>query len=181
MDNNFTETIKHYEDKINHYEDKINHYEDKINHYEDTIKHYENENKKLQLSIINSKTAKDGYEEEERVCDDLNNNLELRNIITPILDYPYDKCSILKGSNKSDIMSANKIITAQIKKYKEGQFQQLDRQWVDNLIKFIPELDCVKDILKNICEYPLLPNGTHVDKDKSITKLCDTNYSNKSF
>ena len=30
-----------------------------------------------------------------------------------------------------------------------------------------------------MCEYPLLPNGTHVDKGASITKLCPTNYSNQ--
>ena len=56
--------------------------------------------------------------------------------------------------------------------------------WVDEviikdtcLIKNIPELDEVSQILKDLLEYPLLPNGTHVDKSKNIKKLCNANYS----
>ena len=48
--------------------------------------------------------------------------------------------------------------------------------WVDEfiikdtcLIKNIPELEEVSQILKDLFEYPLLPNGTHVDKSKNIS------------
>lgn len=67
----------------------------------------------------------------------------------------------------------------QVKKYKNGQFQQLDRHWITNLIENIPELNDGLQILKDLCEYPLLPNGTHVDKTIPLKKLCLSNYSQK--
>ena len=56
----------------------------------------------------------------------------------------------------------------QVKKYKKGQFQQLDRHWMSNIIENIPELNEASEILKNLFEFPLLPNGTHVDKSKKL-------------
>lgn len=135
------------------------------------------EHKKIRISQPNSLTAKNGYKEEDLVCHDLNHNHELQNRINQITGNIFDTCSRLPGSNKTDILSANTILSVQVKKFKHGQFQQLDRHWVDNLIEFIPELNSIKGLLKNMCEYPLLPNGTHVDKGASITKLCPTNYS----
>jgi len=35
--------------------------------------------------------------------------------------------------------------------------------------------------LKNLCEYPLLENKTHIDKSKSIKKICIDNYSKKEL
>ena len=137
------------------------------------------EHKKLRISELNSHTAKNGYKEEDLVCHDLNHNPELQNRINQIIGNSFDTCSRLPGSNKTDILSANTTLSAQVKKFKHGQFQQLDRHWVDNLIEFIPELDSIKRLLKNMCEYPLLPNGTHVDKSASITKLCPKNYSSQ--
>ena len=137
------------------------------------------EHKKLKLSQINSNTAKNGYKEEDLVCNDLNHNLELHNRINQITGNTYDTCSRLSACNKTDILSANSILSVQVKKYKQGQFQQLDRHWVDNLIEFIPELESIKGLLKDMCEYQLLPNGTHVDKGAPITKLCPTNYSDQ--
>lgn len=137
------------------------------------------EHKKLRLSELNSHTAKNGYKEEDLVCHDLNHNHQLQNRINQIIGNSFDTCSRLPGSNKTDILSANTTLSAQVKKFKHGQFQQLDRHWVDNLIEFIPELDSIKRLLKNMCEYPLLPNGTHVDKSASITKLCPKKYSSQ--
>jgi hypothetical protein len=135
------------------------------------------EKTKNNLSYINSQTAKNGYKEEELVCKDLNNE-HIRKELIAILGNDYDECECnsIKGK-KSDILSKNKIIKGQVKKYKKGQFQQFDRHWINNIVKYIPELKDVSQILKDLFEYPLLPNGTHVDKSKPIKKLCNSNYS----
>jgi hypothetical protein len=133
-------------------------------------------NKVKTLSYTNSQAAKNGYKEEELVSKDLNNKT-IKDTFMPILGNNYNKFSRIPGKHKCDIQSDNKILKAQIKKYKQGQFQQLDRHWTSNLIKNIPELDKVSQILKDLFEYPLLPNGTHVDKTKNIKKLCNSNYS----
>jgi hypothetical protein len=135
------------------------------------------EKTKNNLSYINSQTAKNGYKEEELVCKDLNNE-HIRKELIAILGNDYDECECnsIKGK-KSDILSKNKIIKGQVKKYKKGQFQQFDRHWINNIVKYIPELKDTSQILKDLFEYPLLPNGTHVDKSKPIKKLCNSNYS----
>ena len=68
-----------------------------------------------------------------------------------------------------------------MKKYKEGQFQQLDRHWIDDLIKNIPELNNASQILRELCEYPLLSGGTHIDKSMPLKKLCVSNYSQETL
>jgi hypothetical protein len=135
------------------------------------------EKTKNNLSYINSQTAKNGYKEEELICKDLNNE-HIRKELIPILGNDYDECECnsIKGK-KSDILSKNKIIKGQVKKYKKGRFQQFDRHWINNIVKYIPELKDTSQILKDLFEYPLLPNGTHVDKSKPIKKLCNSNYS----
>lgn len=130
------------------------------------------DNKVKLLSYTNSQTAKNGYKEEELVCKDLNIKL-IKETFTPILGNNYNECNRITGNHKCD----NKILRGQVKKYKKGQFQQLDRHWISCLIKNIPELNEVSKILKDLFEYPLLPNGTHVDKSKNIKKLCNSNYS----
>lgn len=140
------------------------------------VKSKKKENKKKSLSSINSQTAKNGYKEEELVCKDLNIKL-IKEEFRPMLGNNYNKCNRIKGNHKCDIQSDNKILRGQVKKYKKGQFQQLDRHWTSSLIKNIPELNEASQILKNLFEYPLLPNGTHVDKSKNIKNLCNSNYS----
>lgn len=134
------------------------------------------EQKKNKLSVINSNTAKNGYTEEELVCVDLNTNVEIQQFCQKLIPLEYDTCIRFKGNSKIDISSENKELTAQVKKYKNGQFQQLDRHWVDNLIKHIPGLEKIQFMMKGLCEYKLLENGTHVDKTVSIKKLCHSNY-----
>ena len=128
------------------------------------------------LSYTNSQTAKNGYKEEELICNDLNNEIIKKSFIT-MLGNNYNECKRIIGNHKCDIQSENKILSGQVKKYKKGQFQQLDRHWTSNLIENIPELGKYSQILKDLFEYPLLPNGTHVDKSKNIKKLCNSNYS----
>lgn len=135
------------------------------------------------LSLINSQTAKNGYKEENLVCSNLNNNKELRDFlyINKMLSKPFDYCSKIKGNHKIDISSQNKILKAQIKKYKESAFQQLDRHKVNDLINYIPELNNIKDMLKKLCEIPLQKNKTHVNKKKGRVLLSTENYSNKEL
>jgi len=133
-------------------------------------------NKDNNLSYINSQTAKNGYKEEELVCKDLNIP-SIKEAFAPMLGDNYNECNRITGNNKCDIQSDNKILRGQVKKYKKGQFQQLDRHWISSICKNIPELNEASQILKDLFEYPLLPNGTHVDKSKNIKKLCNSNYS----
>jgi hypothetical protein len=128
------------------------------------------------LSYINSQTAKNGYNEEEQVCKYLNSK-QTKEVFKSMLGNEYNECIRTRGIYKCDIQSKNKILKGQVKKYKRGQFQQLDRHWTSNLIENIPELNEVSKIIKDLVEYPLLPNGTHVDKSKNIKKLCTSNYS----
>jgi len=128
------------------------------------------------LSYTNSQTAKNGYKEEELVCKDLNSE-PIKEAFKPMLGNNYNECNRITGNYKCDIQSDNKILRGQVKKYKKGQFQQLDRHWTSDLIENIPKLDEASQILKDLFEYPLLPNGTHVDKSKNIKKLCNSNYS----
>lgn len=128
------------------------------------------------LSFTNSQAAKNGYKEEELVCKDLNNEL-IKKAFISMLGINYNKCNRIMGNHKCDIQSDNKILNGQVKKYKKGQFQQLDRHWTSNFIENIPELDEYSKILKDLFEYPLLPKGTQIDKSKNIKKLCNSNYS----
>ena len=132
--------------------------------------------KAKKLSTINSQTAKNGYLEEELVCKDFNNNI-IKAVFNPTLGNDYNNFNRIKGNHKCDIQSDNKIITGQVKKYKQGQFQQLDRHWISDFIKTIPKLNDASQILKDLFEYPLLSNKTHIDKTKSIKKLSNINYS----
>ena len=109
------------------------------------------------------------------VCNDLNTSLIKEAFIT-MLGSNYNECNRITGNHKCDIQSDNKILRGQVKKYKKGQFQQLDRHWISCLIKNIPELNEVSQILKDLLEYLLLPNETHVDKSKNIKKLCNSIY-----
>ena len=136
--------------------------------------------KKILLSNTNSKTAINGYKEENLVCDDLKNEL-IKERFLPILGNDYNECCRISGNHKCDIQSKNKLLNARVKKYKHKQFQQLDRHWVSDLIKNIPELNDVSQILKDLCEYPLLSDGLYIDKNKSIKKLCHNNYTHETL
>ena len=131
------------------------------------------------LSYTNSQAAINGYKEEELVCIDLNNE-SIKQTFLPMLGN-YNECNRIAGNHKCDIQSDNKKLRGQVKKYKKGQFQQLDRHWTSSLIKNIPELNEASQIIKDLFEYPLLPNETHVDKSKNIKKLCTSNYSQETL
>lgn len=141
---------------------------------------YINGIKKKILSFTNSETAKNGYKEEELVCIDLMNET-IKTKFSSMLGDDYDDCSRITGNHKCDIQSKNNILRGQVKKYKKGQFQQLDRHWTDDLIRHIPGLNDASLMLNDLCELPLLSNGTHVDKTIPVKKLGLSNYSQEKL
>ena len=132
----------------------------------------------VKTTLSGSEIAKSGFAEEELVCKDLNTSL-IKEAFKPMLGNNYNECNRITGNHKCDFQSDDENLRGQVKKYKKGQFQQLDRHWISCLIQNIPELNEVSQILKDLFEYPLLPNGTHVDKSKNRKKLCNSNYSQK--
>lgn len=94
-----------------------------------------NDNDKIKkINKVKSETAKNGYKEEDNVCNDLNNNVEIKQLFENFIKKKYDgnKCKI-------DI-SNDEYIFIQVKKYKKNQFGQLDRHWISDIIKQIPDL-----------------------------------------
>jgi hypothetical protein len=135
--------------------------------------------KRALLSYINSDTAIAGRKEETLVCDDMKNPLIQQQFHDMLGD---DSCNdnwiTLDNNCKSDIRTEITKLHCQVKKFKPNQFQQLDRHWITDVIKSIPELHSTLPIFRDILERPLLPNTTHVDKTQSLKKLCTENYSN---
>ena len=132
------------------------------------------------LFFTNSETAKNGFKEETLVCNDLNKET-IKTHFASMLGVEYDECIKINGNHKCDIQSKNKILNAQVKKYKLNQFQQLDRHWIDDIVKNISGLEDITQMLKKLCEYELLSNQTHIDKSNPLIKLCETNYSSESL
>ena len=158
-----------------HSKDKI------INNLCQRIKELESNNRELKLSIINSNTARNGYKEEDRVCEDFNINDKIKENFSSILPNDYDICRKIAGTGKVDIMSDDKKIKAQVKKYKSGQFQQIDRHWLDDIIDVIPNLKDIEDMLKKWCEIPLKSNGTHINKSAKRILLSEQNYNRREL
>ena len=89
----------------------------------------------LSQKRINASTAKRGYNEEHWLAN--------------YLEHGFYVSSDKKG--KVDV--TNGVVNIQVKKSKPGQFQQVARGTVDNLVLKIPELDQVSDKLKERCLY----------------------------
>lgn len=136
-------------------------------------------NNKDELSLTNSNTAKNGFKEEENMIKDLNNNEELHIAFETFINKKITKTFAKYADNHSKI-DINNIdnICIQVKKYKKGQFGQVDRHWIDEIINKIPLMKNIEKYLKNLCEYPLKECGKIIDKSKSIKKLNNTNYTN---
>lgn len=120
----------------------------------DTCERLTKENKKLNLSITNSKTAKNGYKEEQLVCDDLNNNRELRSLARDLLPPDFDTCNKLKGNSKIDIQSEDGRFTAQVKKFKVKQFQQAARTKRTKFCEYIPVLKAFEPVFAGWLDHP---------------------------
>jgi len=173
----FVETLKtkylYEKEKREYIEKKLNTTEKELEKLKEKFEVVKTELQQIKISQINSITAKMGYMEEDMICKDLNENKDLQSLLS-VEYYTYIR---INGCHKIDIKSENDIIKAQVKKYKQNQFQQLDRHWVEDIIQNIPELKSIEHILKALCEYPLLPNGIYIDKSRSIIRICSSNYS----
>lgn len=89
----------------------------------------------LSRPSVNLNTAKGGYNEERWVANFLQDNV------------------YVNQDRKSKVDIKNGEWNFQVKKSKKGQFQQVSRGTVDNLINDLPELEPIKDLLKERCEY----------------------------
>ena len=89
----------------------------------------------LSRPSVNLNTAKGGYNEERWVANFLQDNV------------------YVNQDRKSKVDIKNNKWNFQVKKSKKGQFQQVSRGTVDNLISDLPELESIKDLLKERCEY----------------------------
>lgn len=132
-------------------------------------------NRKQKVQITNSQTAKNGYKEERFVCEFLNSKEVPEKYRGEETHIP------VPGVYKSDIQSSDGKFKAQVKKYKQRQFQQVDRHWVKDYISNIPEWEKNGDILKNLCEIPLSADGKHVDKSQRRKILSTKNYSEQEL
>ncbi len=83
---------------------------------------------------VNLNTAKGGYNEERWVANFLQDNV------------------YVNQDRKSKVDIKNGEWNFQVKKSKKGQFQQVSRGTVDNLVNDLPELEPIKDLLKERCE-----------------------------
>lgn len=89
----------------------------------------------LSRPSVNLNTAKGGYNEERWVANFLQDNV------------------YVNQDRKSKVDIKNGEWNFQVKKSKKGQFQQVSRGTVDNFINDLPELEPIKDLLKERCEY----------------------------
>lgn len=88
----------------------------------------------LSQKRINASTAKRGYTEEQWVASFVENGFRINE------------------DRKSKVDLTNDTINIQVKKSKDGQFQQVSRGTIDNLVKVIPGLEAISALLKERCE-----------------------------
>jgi hypothetical protein len=99
--------------------------------------------------VTPSQIAKGGYREEMLVATEINNTY--KSGISKFLTTPIYADFIQKlGHTKTDI--SNGVTNIQVKKYKTGQFGQIDRHWINHLIDKIPDLKSIEDTLRGLCE-----------------------------
>ena len=128
--------------------------------------------------IVASKTAKNGFKEEDLVVNDINQIEELKFNFSKFLDNPLKTFSKNVGTSKTDISDGKTNI--QVKKHKINQFGQIDRHYVSYFFEKIPELENHKKILEGMCQLPILDNGL-CDKTKDVVKMTTDNYQQKEL
>lgn len=129
---------------------------------------------------VGSKTAKEGYKEEARFCDDFNQTDSVKHLFRTTFGLSSDvslEFKPLGGTTKTDCTSADGQLRIQVKKGKKGQFGQVDRHWVKDVVEHISGLQPISNMLVGLCEYPLKPDGQTVDKSGGRKLLNNTNYS----
>ena len=101
---------------------------------------------------VNASTAKRGYSEEKWVASYIENDFQVNN------------------DRRSKVDLTNGRLNIQVKKSKAGQFQQISRGTVDNLVAVIPELQPIESLLKERCEQKqhFSPEYRHGPKDNML-------------
>jgi hypothetical protein len=121
-----------------------------------------------------SQIAKGGYQEEMLVATEINKYYSYD--ISKFLLNPIHAGFIQKlGHTKTDI--SNGVINVQVKKYKTGQFGQIDRHWIHYLIGKIPDLKSIEDILRGLCECTVIKNKCN----KTRVKINSDNYTTEQI
>lgn len=128
--------------------------------------------------IVASKTAKNGFKEEDLVVNDLNNISEIKLNFSTFLNKPLGCFSKNIGTSKTDITDGK--INIQVKKHKINQFGQIDRHYLSYFFEKIPELENHKKLLEGMCQLPILDNGM-CDKTKEVIKLTSNNYQQEEL
>jgi hypothetical protein len=127
-------------------------------------------------SQVASTTAKSGYFEEDLVAQDLNNREDLRVAFMKFIgNHVLGVFHKVTGNFKTDVSDGH--INIQVKKHKKGQFGQVDRHWVDNLLDKVPKLKTIQKYLKGCCELPEAGSSGMCDRMKKVIKLTTNNYS----
>ena len=115
---------------------------------------------------MGSDIAKNGFIEEQLVCNDLNKRLGNR----------FGHFEKVKGVFKSDITNNNGI-NIQVKKFKSNCFGQVDKRSVDSWINQIPALKPIESYLKDLCEHPIDYSTKRVVKPYTRKKLTTECYT----
>ena len=128
-------------------------------------------------STLASKTAKNGYREEEWVARDINTITLLKTQFERFTGHSSGTFIRINDGSKTDVTTkTNKIDRIQVKKCKAGQFQQVCRHSIDYLLTKIPNLRPIEKQLRGQCELPVI--GGMCDKTKKVVKLSLDNYTN---
>ena len=132
----------------------------------------------IKPATTGSATAKQGYQAETDLAGWLNN--------TPLRDKYRTFCNAgssegwvfrkLPGTSKTDVTNGGWNL--QVKKHAANRFGQVDRRWTQQLIDEVPGLGGpTGEMLRKLCEIPLLPCGQLVDPSKNRILLSTDNYT----
>ena len=129
----------------------------------------------IKPATTGSATAKQGYQEETHLADLLNNSLrdKYHAFCGTTSDGVFRK---LPGTSKTDVTNGGWNL--QVKKHTANRFGQVDRRWTQQLIDDVTGLTGpTGEMLKKLCEIPLLPCGQLVDPSKNRVLLSTDNYT----
>ena len=132
----------------------------------------------IKPATTGSATAKQGYQAESDLAGWLNN--------TPLRDKYRAFCNAgssegwvfrkLPGTSKTDVTNGGWNL--QVKKHAGNRFGQVDRRWTQQLIDEVPGLaGPTGEMLRKLCEIPLLPCGQLVDPSQNRVLLSTDNYT----
>ena len=133
----------------------------------------------IKPATTGSATAKQGYQAETNLAGWLNTNTSLRDKYRAFCNAGSSDGWVfrkLPGTSKTDV--TNNGWNLQVKKHAANRFGQVDRRWTQQLIDDVPGLTGpTGEMLRKLCEIPLLPCGQLVDPSKNRVLLSTENYT----